>query len=116
MTWRTLFLYSAAFAAFALAYQIAGGEPSRPAQLLFSFGPAAGVAVWVDADARRRRRSPCWEIGTFVFFAWPVAVPAYCLWSRGRGGWGILGGLLAALVAPSLLATLLWSLYRALGV
>jgi hypothetical protein len=44
-----------------------------------------------------------------VFFVWPLAVPACCLWSRGRGGWGTLGGLLAALVAPWVLGTLLWS-------
>jgi len=63
MTWRGLWLCSAVFAAFAAAYQLVGIEPSRPAALLFSYGPPAAVAVWVDADARRRRRSPCWDLG-----------------------------------------------------
>jgi hypothetical protein len=115
MTWRGLLLYSAAFTFFALAYQVLGGEPSRPAQLLFSYGPPAGVAAWVEADARRRRRSPCWEFGTFVLFAWPIAVPTYCFWSRGRAGWPLLAALAAALLAPVVLAALLWSVYQALG-
>jgi len=86
MTWRGLWVWSAIFGLFAAAYQVAGIEPSSPADLLFSYGPSAAVAVWVDADARRRRRSPCLDLGTFVFFAWPVAVPAYGFWSRGAGG------------------------------
>ena len=116
MTWRSLVLYSAVFTGIALAYQVFGAEPSRPAQLLFSYGPPAGVAIWIEADARRRRRSPCWEFGAFVLFGWPIAVPAYCFWSRGRGGWPLLAGLGAAVLAPSVLAVLLWSLYQALGV
>src|SRR5580765_8188690 len=103
MTWRGLWLCSAVFAAFAAAYQVVGIEPSRPAAPLFSYGPPAAAAVWVDADARRRRRSPCWDLGTFVFFAWPVAVPAYCFWSRGRAGWRTIAGLVAAVFAPTII-------------
>ena len=86
MTWRGLVLYSAVFTSIAIAYHMVGAEPSRPAQLLFSYGPPAGVAVWIEADARRRRRSPCWELGALVWFAWFIAVPTYCFWSRGRSG------------------------------
>jgi hypothetical protein len=113
VTWRGLWLYSGAFAAFAAAYQIMGVEPSRPADLLFSWGPAAGLAVWVDADARRRRRSPCWELGAFVLFAWPLAVPAYCLWSRGRAGWRTTAGLVAAVLMPGVIGAVLWALFTA---
>lgn len=115
MTWRGLWLCSAAFAMFAAAYQVAGIEPSRPADLLFSYGPSAAVAVWVEADARRRRRSPCWDLGTFVFFAWPLAVSAYCLWSRGRAGWRTAAGLIAAVLAPPVIGGALWVLFRGLG-
>jgi hypothetical protein len=116
MTRRGLALYSAIFTCFAVGYQVLGSEPSRPAALLFSYGPPAAVAVWVEADARRRRRTPCWEFGAFVLFAWPIAVPTYCFWSRGRAGWSVLVGLLAAILAPTLLGALLWILYQALGV
>jgi hypothetical protein len=115
MSWRGLWLCSAIFAVFAAAYQVAGIEPSRAAQLLFSYGPPAFVAVWVDADARRRR-SPCWDLGTFVFFAWPLAVPAYCYWSRGRDGWRASTGLVAAVLAPSVIGGVLLAVYGMLGV
>jgi len=115
MTWRGLWVWSAIFGLFAAAYQVAGIEPSRPADLLFSYGPSAAVAVWVDADARRRRRSPCWDLGTFVFFAWPVAVPAYCFWSRGRAGWRTIAGLVAAVFAPTIIGSILWTVYRMIG-
>jgi len=115
MTWRGLWLCSAVFAGFAAAYQVVGIEPSRPAALLFSYGPPAAAAVWVDADARRRRRSPCWDLGTFVFFAWPVAVPAYCYWSRGPAGWRTTAGLIAAVLAPSIIGAVLWTIYRMIG-
>ena len=115
MTWRGLWLCSAVFAGFAAAYQVVGIEPSRPAALLFSYGPPAAVAVWVDADARRRRRSPCWDLGAFVFFAWPVAVPAYCFWSRGPAGWRATAGLTAAVLAPSIIGGVLWIIYQMIG-
>ena len=116
MTGRGLCLYAGVFTLFAMAYQVTGAEFSRPAALLFSYGTPAAVAVWIDADARRRRRSPCWEFGAFVVFAWPVAVPTYCFWSRGREGWRLLGGLVAVIVGPGVVGTLLYMLYQALGV
>ena len=116
MTWRGLCLYSIVFTLFAIAYPLSGSEPSRPAALLFSYGSSAAVAVWIDADAHLRRRSPCWEFVTFVVFAWPLAVPTYCFWSRGRAGWRLLGGLVALIVGPAVLGNLLYMVYRILGV
>jgi hypothetical protein len=115
VTWPGLWLYCGSFAAFTIAYQVIGVEPSRPADLLLAYGPATGLAVWVDADARRRRRSLCWELGAFVLFAWPIAVPAYCLWSRGRAGWRTMAGLVAAVLTPWAAGAFLWVLYSALG-
>jgi hypothetical protein len=112
MTWRSLWLYSGVFALIGLAYQILEAEPSRPAALLLSYGTPVAVAVWIDGDARHRRRSPCWEFGAFVVFAWPIAVPAYCFWSRGRRGWRLLGALLTVIVGPAVLGTLIYAVYR----
>jgi len=116
MTWRSLCLYSIVFTLFAVAYPVLGAEPSRPAALLFSYGSPAAAAVWIDADARRRRRSPCWEFGAFVVFAWPLAVPTYCFWSRGRAGWRLFAGLAAVIVGPAVLGNLLYMVNRAFGV
>jgi hypothetical protein len=57
----------------------------------------------VEADARRLRQVPCYELGAFVLFGWLVAVPWYCVWSRGRAGWRIALALLGLILAPSLI-------------
>jgi hypothetical protein len=43
------------------------------------------LAMWVVADAAKRGRQLCYDYGTFVFFAWPLLLPAYLIQSR-RGG------------------------------
>jgi len=90
MTWRGLWVCSAIFGLFAAAYQVAGIEPSRPADLLFSYGPSAAVAVWVDADARRRRRSPA---GTWARSC-SLRGPLPCRHTVSEAGGGRPGALL----------------------
>jgi len=90
MTWRGLWLCSAVFAGFAAAYQVVGIEPSRPAALLFSYGPPAAVAVWVDADARRRRRSPCWDWARSCSSPGQLPCPRTAFGVGGRRAGGLL--------------------------
>jgi len=41
------------------------------------------LASWVASDARARRRSLCYDFDTFIFFAWPIALPYYLFRTRG---------------------------------
>ena len=86
MTWRSLILCTTAVTLVCATYEVSGVHPSPLALNLMQLVPPLVVAVWVEADARRRGRVPCYELGAFVLFGWLVAIPWYCLWSRGRSG------------------------------
>jgi hypothetical protein len=97
-------LFTGVICLFSVAYAVIGIEASPLAEALLRLAPPLGVALWVEADARRLRRTPCYEIGAFVLFGWPMAVPSYCLWSRGRPGWRLALALIGLILAPSLIA------------
>jgi hypothetical protein len=52
------------------------------------------IALWVLADARRRRLALPYDAGSFVYFAWPVLAPAYLFFTRGWRGFAIIGWFL----------------------
>ena len=41
------------------------------------------LSWWVLADAQKRKRTVCYDYGSFVFFAWVVLVPVYLFQTRG---------------------------------
>jgi hypothetical protein len=41
------------------------------------------IAVWVNADARKRGKALCYDYDSFVFFIWPFMVPVYLYQTRG---------------------------------
>jgi hypothetical protein len=73
------------------------------------------LASWADADARRRRRVPCFDFGFFLVLALPVVLLWYVFWSRGRRGFLLLGVLLGVQCLPWLTATAVWVVLAALG-
>ena len=64
----------------------ASGEPiSLGTSIAYRIAISVILASWVAADARARRQSLCYDIDTFIFFAWPVVLPCYLLRTRGFG-------------------------------
>lgn len=115
MSWRGLILFIVVLSLFTLGYAITGADMSPLAESLCGLGPPLGAALWVEADARRLRRVPCYEFGAFVLFGWPVVVPTYCFWSRGRAGWRLTLALIGLILAPSLLASIFTALFSPAG-
>jgi hypothetical protein len=103
MSWRDLILFTGIVSLFSLAYSVSRVEASPLAVALFRLAPPLGAALWVEADARSSRRLPCFEFGAFVLFGWPIAVPWYCFWSRGRPGWRPALALIGLIHAPVLI-------------
>jgi len=73
---------------FAIAYGIAsalGPDGTMPKRAELGSGIALPliIASWVIADARKRGQQLCYDYDSFVFFAWPVAVPIYLFQTRG---------------------------------
>jgi hypothetical protein len=86
------------------AYVIAGVAPSLLAQALLSFAWALFLILWADADARRRRKVPCYDFGFIAGLTYPVSLGWYCLWSRGWRGLLLLLALIALACVPWLIA------------
>lgn len=92
-------LFSAAFSTLLVAYPLAGAAPSTEFEFLGMFGWSLLLVVWIITDARRRI-TPCFEFGYLCGIFLPLAVPWYCLWSRGWRGMLTLLALVSLWLAP----------------
>jgi hypothetical protein len=98
----------AACSAFLVAYVAIGTAPSQTAEQLTSFGLSLAFILWVVADARKGRRTPCYDFGFLVAALFPVSLVWYVVWSRGRRGWLVLGGLFGLMLLPWASAFVAW--------
>ena len=114
--WRLLASPLAPLAAFSLAtaavlraHVRVAVDPTRAEEMVLSFGRALLRVFWAEADARHRRRVPCFDRGLLAFAFLPASLVCYCVSSRGwRGGLLILLVLSGLWVAPHLVAAFLW--------
>ncbi len=81
-------------------YTVLEVEPSALAEICLTIALPLGIAGWIEADARARRRTPCYEFATFCFFGWLLAGPWYALWSRGAGGRQLAMRLVGVVLLP----------------
>jgi len=54
------------------------------------------MATWVEFDARRRGKLPCFDFGWLTFVFWRIAIPVYLV--RTRGARGLVQALLFGLM------------------
>lgn len=50
------------------------------------------LSCWVEFDARRLRRTPCYDFGYLMSILWFITLPCYLIWTR--SGRGLLVGAL----------------------
>lgn len=100
----------ASCSAFLVAYVAIDSAPSQGAQQLTSFGLSLAMVLWVMADARRGRRTPCYDFGFLVAAFFPVSLVWYVVWSRGRRGLLTLGALFGLMLLPWVSASVAWAL------
>jgi hypothetical protein len=86
----------------------AGSAASTGLETVLGFGWALLVVLWMDADARRLRRLPCYDFGLLAGLYFPLSVVWYCLWSRGWRGLLLLLLLLALWWSPYIVAVAFW--------
>ncbi len=81
-------------------------------EFLLSFGWSLMLVLWMDTDARSRRRVPCYDFGMLAGLTFPLSVIWYCFWSRRWRGvlfLLLLGGLyFAPFIGARLLYALVW--------
>ena len=101
---------AAASAAFLVALVAAGRPPTETVQQLIALGLALAFVLWMMADARVSRRTPCYDFGFLVAVFFPVSLVWYVLWTRGWKGLLILVGLIGLWFVPWLTAMAAWIL------
>src|SRR5262245_43611103 len=100
----------AASSALLSAYVAVGRVPTDAPQSLISTGVALALVFWIMADARMRRRTPCYDFGFLVAVFFPASLFWYVLWSRGRRGLLTLVALVGLWFVPWLSAMVAWVL------
>jgi hypothetical protein len=94
------------------AYVLAHVPLSSAAESLAAVCWAWPVVIWMDYDAIRLRRRPCFDFGLFLVLTFPLSIVWYCLWSRGWRGMKLLLGLVALLFVPPFAAAFLREVLR----
>ncbi len=113
-TYRWLLVVTAMLCGFFMAYAISGAGPSQNAQLIGSYTFPFAVLFWIQADARKRRCTPCFDFGLFLYMFPIFLVPGYLLWTRRFAGVLVALFLLLLYCLPWLVAVLVWIIVRAM--
>ena len=103
-----LFAIVALFSIFQFAYVALGTSDPEIAARLTSIGLSLAFVIWMMADARIRRRTPCYEFGFLVAVYFPLSLVWYVFWSRGWRALFVLTGLFALMMLPQLSAVMAW--------
>src|ERR1700733_9517514 len=87
------------------AYVVARSPLSPHAETLVLGCWTWPVLIWIDYDAVRRRRRPCFDFGLFLIVSFSLSVLWYCFLNRGWRGIKLLLGLGGLLFVPAIAAS-----------
>ena len=65
------------------AYRSANSDPHGSSAVLQYVVLFCLVGYWLNVDSRERRTVQVWDMGFFLYIAWPVIVPYYLVKTRG---------------------------------
>jgi len=101
-------LFTLAMAVLEPAYFLAlgwrGEQPTRLAMELLQRAPGVVLVVWMIADAKERRRTPCFDYGFFLLMLYPFSLFWYWTRTRGWRGLGLSLGLVLLAQVPAMAA------------
>jgi hypothetical protein len=103
-----LLIAVAMVSALQVAYTTTGATASDAAAVLMSLVLGMAFIIWMVADARVRRQTPCYDFGFLVAVFFPVSLLWYVVWSRGWRGTLTLAALLGLMLLPWLSAAAAW--------
>jgi hypothetical protein len=67
----------------------------------------SSIALWLQADARARGRSPAYDFDSLIFFLWLFVTPIYLFRTRGWNAFGPIALFLGLFLGAYLFALLL---------
>jgi polyferredoxin len=71
--------------------------------LISAFGILWAVGWWLRTDSRRRGVLSVYDLGFFLYLAWPLIMPYYLIKTRGAKGLLVILGFLAAYLGAAVL-------------
>ena len=102
----TQFAYGAYLGA---QFEFLGAQFEFPAAatLLFTVGLLWAVGWWLRTDRRRRGVLSVYDLGFFLYLAWPIVMPYYLIKTRGAKGLLVMLGFVAAYVGAAIIGIIL---------
>jgi len=74
---------------------------------LFTVGMLWAVGWWLRTDSRRRAVLSVYDLGFFLYLAWPILMPYYLLKTRGAKGLLVMLGFVVAYIGAALVGMVL---------
>jgi hypothetical protein len=75
--------------------------------LLFGVGILWAVGWWLRTDSRRRGVLSVYDLGFFLYLAWPIVMPYYLVKTRGAKGLLVMLAFVAAYVGAAIIGIVL---------
>jgi len=76
-------------------------------RLIYLVGMLWAIGWWLRTDSRRRGVLSVYDLGFFLYLAWPIVMPYYLVKTRGAKGLLVILGFVTAYVGATLLGILL---------
>jgi hypothetical protein len=74
---------------------------------LFAIGLLWAVGWWLRTDSRRRGVLSVYDLGFFLYLAWPIVMPYYLIKTRGAKGLLVMLAFVVAYVGAALIGMVL---------
>jgi polyferredoxin len=72
-------------------------------RLIYLIGMLWAVGWWLRTDSRRRAVLSVYDLGFFLYLAWPLVMPYYLLKTRGAKGLLVMLGFVVAYVGAAII-------------
>lgn len=89
-------------------YLAQGIEPPSAFALTYAVGLLWLIGWWLLSDSRRRGVAWVFDMGFFLFLAWPIIMPYYLLKTRGARGVLVILGFITVYIGALAAGAILW--------
>jgi hypothetical protein len=97
------------------AYGASRAEPPASFTLIYIFGFFWIIGWWLRVDSSRRGQSWVFDMGLFLYVAWPFILPYYVVKTRGTKGLLVILYFVAVYVGASIAGVVLYVLLAPQG-
>ena len=91
-------------------YLASGLEPPAFFTFIYAFGFLWIIGWWLHRDSSRTGVPMAFDMGLFLYVAWPLVLPYYLIKSRGAKGLLVISGFVAVYIGATLTGLILYIL------